>query len=234
MSIPLFFAMSGEDIQKNVAPPPHIAWMSCHFSPYGPGLVDFPYQLPKDSMLILDDRIPMDGHDPDLIIRQLRAAVSELQCSYLLLELQQKNTAVPVERIVKEVPCAVGVTPHYAKGIDCAVFLPPVPPHITLSSYLTPWLDRQIWLEVALDGTDLTVTSTGSTITPVPFPEEKMSAHRDEALCCHYSISTQPEAACFSLYRTLNDIEELLRQAPHNNITLAIGLYQELSPLAAK
>ena len=72
-------------------------------------------------MLILDDRIPMDGHDPDLIIRQLRAAVSELQCSYLLLELQRKNAAVPVERIVKEVPCAVGVTPHYAKGIDCAV-----------------------------------------------------------------------------------------------------------------
>lgn len=234
MSIPLFFAISREDIQKNPDLPANIAWMSCHFSPVGPGLTDLPRHLPRGAMLILDDRIPMRGHQPELIVEQLRSAVTELACGWLLLELQREGQPLPVERIIREVPCPVGVTPGYAAGMDCAVFLPPVPPHMPLVEYLKPWAGRQLWLEVALDGADVTVTPTGSTVTPVPFPEVPVSSHQDQELCCHYTISTQKDAARFSLFRTPDDIEAQLLQAENTNITLATGLYQELSPLCCK
>ncbi len=231
MSIPLFFAISGEDIPNVPTPPPPIAWMACHFSPYGAGLTDLPTRLPAGSILILDDRIPMTHHDPDLILRQLNAAVEELGCSRLLLELLRASDRVPVERIVKEISCPVGVTAAYAKGQDCAVFLPPVPPHIPLPEYIAPWKERRIWLEVAPDGTDITITPQGSSAIPVPFPQNVTPSHKEETLCCHYTISTQPEQARFSLFRSLDDIGSLLQQAEQTNIELAIGLFQELSPL---
>lgn len=230
MSIPLFFAMSGEDMQKNPDISTNTAWMSCHFSPCGSGLTDLPTHLPPNGMLILDDRIPMDRHDPDLIRTQLLRTVEKLKCSYLLLELQRKDTRIPVEAIVKSCSCPVGVTPHYAESPDCAVFLPPVPPHIPLPEYIAGWKGRRLWLEMALDGVDITVTPQGSTIAPVPFPEPQSPAHRDKALCCHYTLTAQPELARFSLYRTRDDIKLLLTQAEQAHIQLAIGLYRELAP----
>jgi len=231
MSIPLFFAISGEDIPNIPTPPPPIAWMACHFSPYGAGLTDLPTRLPAGSILILDDRIPMTHHDPDLILQQLKAAVEELKCGRVLLEFLREDQNVPVERMIEEIPCPVGVTPKYGKELDCALFLPPVPPHIPLAEYLAPWKDRRIWLEVAPDGSDITVTPQGTTTIPVPFPQNVTPSHKEETLCCHYTFSVQPKEARFSLFRTLDDIGSLLQQAEQTNIELAIGLFQELSPL---
>ena len=227
MSIPLFFAMTGAEIQKNAVLPSRIAWMSCHFSPYGPGLVDLPWKLPPDSMLILDDRIPLNGHNEVFIARQLAQAVEELRCRYLLLDLQREGADTLVQEISQTVPCPIGVPPHYAKDLDCPVFLPPVPLNVPMEEYFRPWGKRQIWLEVALDGADIIVTGTGSTVTPVPFPELPKQAHPESALNCHYSVKVEPEQIRFSLFRTLEDVQNLLHHAQQFNVTLSAGLFQE-------
>ena len=48
-----------------------VAWMACHFSPYGTGITNRPRALPPGSMLILNDRMPVCGHDPERVARQL-------------------------------------------------------------------------------------------------------------------------------------------------------------------
>ncbi len=231
MSIPLFFAMTREEIQKSAVLPSKIAWMSCHFSPDGPGLVDLPQKLPPDSMLILDDRIALNGHNETLIAHQLAQAVDELRCRYLLLDFQREGGDALVQTILQTVPCPTGVTPPYADLLDCPVFLPPVPLHVSMEDYFKPWQGKEIWLEAALDGADIIVTKKGSVIIPVPFPEMPDQAHHSLELNCHYTITVEPERIRFSLFRTLEDLQDLIANArPH--ITLSAGLFQELRFLA--
>lgn len=229
MSIPLFFAMTGNEIQKHPALPPKIAWMSCHFSPHGPGLVDLPRRLPPDSMLILDDSIPIKGHDPALVAGTLAQAARELRCAYILLDFQRPGGEEMAESIVRESPRPVGVTLPYARELNCPVFLPPVPPHILIKDYIAPWQGRELWLELALDGSEAVVTGDGCRFTSVPFPVIGQTAHHAQELNCHYTVTTDPERILFSLYRTSDDLSALVHEADALDITLAVGLYQELT-----
>lgn len=231
MAIPMFLAMTGAEWQANQDITARIAWMACHFSPYGTGLSNRPKSLPPRSLLILNDRTPVWGHDPELIARQLAKTVTELDCQAVLLDFQRpqmRETLEIVNAISQRVPCPVAVTEFYAEGLDCPVFLSPVPPNISLGQHLAPWKGREIWLELALDGMEISVTSEGPRFTPLPLSEPESAVHRDEELLCHYDIAVLPERIRFRLGRTPEDIAALLSAAEEQGVTCAVGLFQEL------
>ena len=60
-----------------------IAYMACHFSPYGTGLSNLPKWLPENCMLTLNDRTPICGHDPALIAEELTKVIERWHCSSL-------------------------------------------------------------------------------------------------------------------------------------------------------
>ena len=64
MAIAPFLAMTGAEMRNNSVLPDKIAWMACHFSPYGTGLSNLPKNLPAGSLLMVDDITPPHGHDP--------------------------------------------------------------------------------------------------------------------------------------------------------------------------
>lgn len=230
MALPLYLAMTAAEIRAKTALPSKLSWMACHFSPYGTGLSNLPRNLPEGTMLILNDRTPIHGHDRALITEELSALVTELRCDSVLLDFQRpgiEETAALANTIVTELPCPVGVSEQYARGLTCPVFLPPVPPDTPLAEHLRPWQDREIWLEAALAGQVITLTEAGSSATPLPHSASPEDGFRDDALHCHYRIEVD-ESARFTLFRTPQDLSELLEEAAQYEVTRAVGLYQEL------
>ena len=231
MAIPLILAMTGSEISLCDAIPPQIAWMACHFSSYGTGLSNLPLHIPPGSMVIVNDRTPVCGHDPEQILFQLCELVKNDLCSSILLDFQRPDeaeTKVITQAIVENPPCPVGVADSYAADHSCPVFLPPVPPHIPLEVYLSPWGDREIWLEVALSTALFTVTKDGCAITPPGDSDPFATVHRDHNLLCHYCIDAKDEEIRFHLHRTQEDLSDLLVAAEKFNVTRAIGLFQEI------
>jgi hypothetical protein len=171
----------------------------------------------------------MDGHDAELIQKQLYELISTHDCESLLLDFQRPGLSCQQELaklLVDSLPCPVGVSELYAHGLSCPVFLPPVPPDKQLSDYLQPWLGRETWLEAALEGITLTLTEAGCPADPFfDFPEDALT---DKPLNCHYAIETGMDSASFHLWRTREDLDSLLKEAEALGITKAIGLWQEL------
>lgn len=207
------------------------AWMACHFSSYGTGLSNLPVFLPEGAMVILNDRIPIHGHDPGLIADQLLTLHETLHPARFLLDLQRPDcpeTAAAAQRIVDALPCPVGVTEHYAKDLNCPVFLEPPPLDMALADYLQPWSGKDVWLEAALDHAVITVTESGSRYRSEPLEEEPEAAFFEDTLFCHYRIRLTDSRAEFHLYRTREDLTLLLRAAEALGVSAAVGLYQEL------
>ena len=232
MALPLYLALTAAEFQKCSPLPEHSAWMACHYSPYAPDLSNIPSQLPENAMLILNDRTPAQGHDPDLILRQVTELAEALHYKYILLDFQRPDSAenlAVVQVLSANLRCPVGVTPLYAKGLDCPVFLPPVPPHVPIKEHLAPWQDREIWLEAALGGEVITATDKGSHFSPLRATELPDSAMEDSSLHCHYHIRTYDDHINFTLWRTREDLTNLLREAEALGVTLAVGLWQELN-----
>lgn len=229
MAIPLYLAMTAAEFRRNTALPKYPAWLSCLFSPYSTGLSNIPAQLPPGSLLILSDRTPVCGHDPELVKAQLEETVNKLRCRGVLLDLQRPECNEAVE-IVKEVcglPCPVAVSQMYVQDVDRPVFLPPVPIDVCLEEYLAPWQGREIWLEMAMGGQIITVTENGTTAVTLPSYEDDAGTFHDEALHCHYEIQTG-DTLRFTLRRTREDISALLEESEKSGVKLAVGLYQEL------
>lgn len=231
MALPLYLAMTAAEIRKNTHLPPHLAYMACHFSPYGTGLSNLPAWLPANSMLILNDRTPICGHDHTLITSQLAEAVVHCHCSSLLLDFQRpdcEETAILAQNLIGALPCPVGLSAVYAESFSCPIFLPPPPLDKPLERYLAPWANREIWLEAALDGLQLALTAEGCQSTPIPFPALS-GGFSDASLCCHYQIESYTNRGEFSLYRTREDLDALLVKAEALGVSKAIGLWQELN-----
>lgn len=236
MPIPVFLAMTAAEIREKQDFPGKIGWMACHFSPYSTGLSNLPRTLPSGSLLILNDYTPMQGHDPDAVAGQLSACIAALGCRGLLLDFQRREdkcAARLANHLVMTLPCPVGVSEVYADGLDCPVFLPPVPPSMPLGEYLTPWQGREIWLELALGGEIITLTEQGSTTVPLPHGDSLGEGFSEEALHCHYRIETQASSAQFTLWRTREDLRDLLREAERSGVTSAVGLWQELGRVSS-
>lgn len=231
MALPLYLAMTAAEMQENTPLPSNFAYMACHFSPYGTGLSNLPPWLPENSMLILNDRTPICGHDPALICSQLSDIIEQWQCSGLLLDFQRpgcEETAILAKHLVAVLPCPVGLSALYAESASCPVLLPPPPLDEPLECHLAPWSGREIWLEAALDGLRLTLTAEGCKATPIPFPALS-GGFVEEQLHCHYQIQTYADRAEFILYRTLEDLNALLEEAESLGVNAAIGLWQELN-----
>lgn len=225
-----YLAMTAAELHSCETLPEKIAWMACHFSPYGTGLTNLPTQLPENSLLILNDRTPIHSHDPNRIFDQLEQTLQKQKCSGLLLDFQWHcPQAVPIIKRLQALPCPLAVSEIYAKDVDCPVFLPPVPILTPVSEYLSPWKGREIWLEAALDGTKFTVTKDGSSQVPLHPADRPACPLEDGALHCHYSIEATRTKAEFTLRRTTADLNMLLAEAEKMGVTQTVGLYQELA-----
>lgn len=226
----IYLAMTAAELWKNLPKVSKAAYMACHFSLYGSGLSNIPGKLPPKSMLILNDRIPVLHHDPDVIVQQLTQAVKALDCNRVLLDLQRPGEPL-VHALCREcmaaLPCPVGITADYAQGLDCAVFVPPIPPDKSAKEHLSPYDGRKIWLEIAGSALDLTLTEDGCQAEDIPYTPLS-PCFTEDALHCSYGQSICREAAKFTLWRTPQQLEALMQEARELGAETFVGLYQQL------
>lgn len=231
MAIKRYLAMTAAEIEGNPVLPLPIGWMACQFSPYSQGLSNLPGSLPEDSLLILNDFTPIDGHDPSVVGAQLRQCIDSQKCTGLLLDFQREGnpqTEELVSFLVEALPCPVVVSEPYGANRKCPVFLPPLPHHLPLSEYLPPWQGREIWLDMAADAEVITLTEKGPQFSPPPPGETFSGGHHDPTLHCHYRMELSDTAAKFTLWRTGEDLEALLEEAETLGVSAAVGLFQEI------
>ena len=229
MPIPCYLAMTGTEFSNAAQLPDKVAWMACHYSCYGTGLSNLPPQLPEGSLVILNDRTPPCRHDPELIVRQLKALYEAIAPFGFLLDLQRpelQENSIIAKAITEALPCPVAVSDLYAKELSGPVFLPPVPVDMPLSDHINSWEGREIWLEVALQTEVFTLTENGCTVTSdeaLPLQEPVFEA---PALLCRYHWELHDHTAFFTLQRTKKELDTLLQNA--EGVRLAVGLYQQL------
>ena len=229
MVIEPYLAMTAAEFHSVRQLPGKLAWMACHFSPYTTGLTNLPQNLPSGSMLIINDRIPPMNNEPQQVYLELAQILKTQKCSALLLDFQRpdnEKTAAMASELI-QLPCPVAVSQDYAAGLTCPVFLPPVPVDQPLQEYLAPYLGREIWLELALDAVEITVTGDGAQRSPIQ-PSAGAMAHHCRELFCHYNIAVSNDKAVFTLQRTKEDLTDLLTQAKQLGVTQTVGLWQEL------
>lgn len=230
MALPCYLAMTAGEISGNPTLPPHIAWMSCHFSCYHTGLTNIPRQLPPGSMLILNDQIPCHGHDPRRIRDEVIAIAEDLQCSRVLLDFERPGdpqAAAIARELAGMLPFPVAVSDLYAGESDGPVFLPPALLHQPLAEYLRPWEGREIWLEASLCQEEILLTRDGCRFQDI-YPTDQFSeGHLDEILHCRYRIETAEDHITFTLFDTPDTLRDKLAQAETLGVTTAIGLYQQ-------
>jgi len=227
MAIPLYLAKTAAEFALTEKQPDHLAWMACHFSPYGTGLTNLPTNLPENSLLILNDRTPVHAHDPARVKDTLSEIVSNQNCCGVLLDLQRPSCTETAEivKVLLTLPCPVCISDLYAKELDCPVFLPPVPLTATVEEYLAPWQNREIWLDAALESLQCRVTENGPVFTPTTIP--LFPAQKELHLHFHYHINVEEDSALFSIWRTAEDLHEQLLEAEEFGIKRAVGLWQE-------
>lgn len=223
----VFMAITSQEMRHFL--PKRTAYMACHFSPGGPGLSNIPCALPPDSLILIDDSMPVQGHDPKAVIGQLNEIIHTFTVKGVLLDFQRElsdESGKMVGSIAASCACPVAVTPPYAHIEGCGIFLPPAAVNMALQDYLKPWLGRGIFLEIAKERVRITVTETGSNLSPdyqdTPLPLI------NERLHCHYNVSVFPDKAEFTLSRTSEDLAALTQEAYALGVHGVVGLYQEL------
>lgn len=222
----VFLAVTGRESES--LRPKRTAYMACHFSASGSGLSNMPRALPGGSILLLDDSMPVQGHNPDTVAQQLNELVKNFSVQAVLLDFQRPPTEDSkrmVTAILQSCSCTAAVTPAYAqKGFP--VFLPPPPVNKPLAEYLKPW--NKVFLELASEGLEITVTKDGSQFSSV-YPASPLPLE-DKRLHCHYSVKVFPGKAIFTLSRSREDLATLAREAEKLGVLGTVGLYQELQP----
>lgn len=231
MAIPTYLAMTAGEFHHFPFCGHPAAWMACHFSPYGTGLSNLPVSLPENSLLILNDRIPFCGHDPQRIADQLRHAVQDHGCTGILLDFQREvsqDVLQLCQHLTNAVSCPVIISDSYGKDLDCPVFLSPCPHHVPLKDYIEPWHHRQIWLDLAMDAEEICITAQGSSVIPLPADAVIGDGFEHQGLHCHYHTAVTPDCITFTLHRTRSDLDALAYEAESLGIYALAGLYQEL------
>lgn len=236
MALTLYLAMTAAEIYGCSQLPEKIAYMACHFSPYGSGLSNLPSHLPAGSVLILNDRIPPQGHDPQAVATQLSQVAEKWEVGRILLDMQRPGdpqTTDIVKAILDTCPCPAAVTPAYADDFDCPVFLTPQLRQ-PLQEQLTIWRNRRIWLEALPECQMITVTEQGSQIFPATLPSHYSGIQTDEELHCHYHWEEGDACVQFTVWRDAKLLQDLLAEAETLQVQCAIGLYQQLQEKAAE
>ena len=231
MALPVYLAMTAAEVQGRGDCPRHMAWMACHFSSYGTGLSNLPPELPKGSLLILNDRIPVQGHDPQEVAAQLAQLSEDISAGGVLLDFQRPfdlQTQTIVRAVVQALPCPAAVTENYAAELNCAVFIDAPKAYHPLTTLTEKWKGRQLWLEASFSHGTVTVTQDGSVYEPDTTFPDGLPVHREQKLHCSYCIEKGEKQTRFHFKRTAEDLAALLEEAETLGITKAIGLYQEL------
>ena len=230
MAIRQYLAMTATEMAHVSSLPHYAAWMACHFSPYSTGLTNLPTKLPPECLLILNDRTPIHGHEPERILRELEQLLHRFQCPGLLLDFQNPpcpETMELTEYLTAHLDVTMAVPPEYASDSG-RVFLPPVPTDVSVEDYLMKWQGREIWLEAALEGQNITLTPNGALYGPNRCRDFDF-IHEASNLHCHYSMEEAADSIIFHTWRTPEDLEQLLLEAQRLGVTQSIGLYQELA-----
>lgn len=233
MEICPYLAMTAGELGGAEKLPEHLAYMACHFSPYSTGLSNIPGTLPPGSILMVNDRTPICGHDPQRICAELTEAVEKLSCRGILLDFQRPDfpeTARLCKHLVQTRNCPTCVSHLYAQDLPCPILIPPAPLHTPLEEHLAKWQGREIWLEIATDAACIRLTKEGASLLPDSYREQEEYTHTDEHLHIDYHIEQQETQVLFHLRRTPHHLANLLRQAQSLGITTALGLYQQLPP----
>lgn len=229
MALSVYLALTAWEYQNCASPPEYPAWMACHFSSYGNALSNIPEHFPTGGILMVNDHIPPEDHDPQLIARQLLQAAEAFSPKGVILDFQrpyQENIRQIAQSILSLLPCPVAVTEAYCQDWAGAVFLPPVPLGQKPEDYLRKWQGKDIWLEVTKAGEQLTLTQDGCSRQPVnQLPG--MPVFQDDALFCHYSTDVSEHKATFCLWQTDEDIARMLEKMQSLGVSTAVGLYQE-------
>ena len=224
-----YLAMTAAEFAAAPSLSENIGWMACHFSPYDTGLCNLPGSLPPGSLLIVNDRIPLRGHDAGRISEQLHQALEALCCGAVLLDFQQASdeARAMADHLVSTLPCPVAVSEDCGQELNCPLFLSPCPHHTHLKEYISPRAGRELWLDLARDAQTLTLTKEGCRCYPLPLGEIPPEGYHDDRLCCHYRAETGDDFARFTLWRTQADLEDLAREADGLGIRTFVGLWQE-------
>lgn len=232
MALPVYLAMTGSEFTSCCPGNYFPAWMACHFSPYSGGLSNFPPTLPQNSLLIINDLIPPNGHNKDVITKQLLQLLDYGRIQKVLLDFQRQKSeelAALTAQIIHTLPCPVGVTWQYADGNECPILVPPIDPLVASENELKKYNDRELWLELSYSPKTVRVTGKGAVFSD-GISSCASAEHQEASLHCHYKIALQSEAILFSLYRTTDDLLSLLNASQSHNVTCGIGLYQEFFP----
>ena len=225
----IYLAMTAAELQFTSPLPPKVAYMACHFSPYGTGLSNFPQHLPQEAVLILNDRTPIFGHDHDLILQQLQSVCEAFGCAYILLDFQRQAleyTAL-IEKLSGHFQDKLIVPAQYAPPLPCPVFLPPLPVGNKLEAHIRPWAGRKLWLDISCESAVITVTAQGSHREIFYEPNETLPIP-DNALHCNYDTIVKDDHAKFILSRTTDHLPALMEEATSLGVDHFIGLYQQL------
>ena len=228
MAIAMYLAQTPWEFDQNSNKNTNLAWMSCRFSPSHTGLSHIPQQLPENTLLILDDMTPPQDHDEDAIHSTLSEIIKKFHCPGILLDFQRPDHPNSLRMIQKllTLPCPVIVSDIYAKGLDCSVFLPPIPPYVTPEDYCRPWKNREIWLEIGIQTQTLTLTAQGCQIIDCTYDQHLKLPHFDPNLCCHYDFTICDSQASFTLHRTKADNTSLLSSLEQLGVKGCVGLYE--------
>ena len=209
--------------------PQKTAYMALHFSPFGKGLSNFPTDLPKGSILLLDDSMPPNGHDKQTVVAQLKDLIQSFSPAGLLLDFQRpaaEETELLTKYILEQLTCPIGVSQVYAEKFACTVFLPPPPANKPLAEHLRPWQKQGIYLEIAPNALKFTVTPQGSVAVNIP-PVEGLSL-TDDRIHCHYDVEVTQDQAVFTICRYIEDLPPLIAEAEQLGVLSCVGLYEEL------
>lgn len=230
MILPCYLAMTALEFMSVMPQDPYVAWLSCHFSNYHTGLTNLPKFLPAGSMVIVDDMIPIESHDPNRICQELTDLVATFQLSGVLLDLQRPNVdeSYGLCKVLSQaLPCPVGVTEYYAEGLSCPVLIS-VPLRTDICALVKKWKGRELWLEAALEAQKITISKEGAQVAPWDIEDLPEPFHEDAALHCRYHWQARNSTAVFTVQRDFAALEHLVDAASKLGVTRAVGLYQQL------
>lgn len=225
----LYLAMTAGEMERCAQPPANIAWMSCRFSSRDHGLSNCPKDLPDDSVIIVDDQVPISGHDPCAVAQQLRELIDKFHANAVLLDLQRPGGQEMAKHLVNDLPVPTAVSEQYADGLACPVFLSPRPLCRSLKDIAAPWKGRELWLDLPVANQTVTVTEKGAAVSPFEPFEPLADAHVHAELSVQYKIKKEQDRVLFTLSRGPQQLEQLVQQGEMYGISRFFCLFQEYS-----
>lgn len=228
MDIYCYPALSDDELKNARIVPDIYCRMGCHF--ISGGLTALPENLPRNSLLMIDDRIPLEKCNIAEVKNKLDRLTEEFRLAGILLDFQRSGSAESQALSIflsKHMTVPVAVTEHYAQATSGPVFVCMPPAHQTIISSLEQWRGREIWLELATDRKTVIIDTEGCRVT-----ESGDQAVITPSYCgkrySHYKIDFQGRAARFTFNRGIEDLKKIICDKKALGIKHTVGLYQEL------